>query len=381
MAPTAREFMDSTWQKVKTRQTLVYAILTLALILLLISSLTVWAKRQALQTDNWVNTSNQLLQNEQIRNAAAEQMVDALFTQTDIQQRIGAALPPDLKPLAAPAAGLVRQAAVPAAEELLQRPFVQKLWEDANRIAHAKMMDILEGNENGRVTTANGDVTLNLHPLVVQLASRLGVAADISPDVGVITILHSDQLKNAQTTVQFIRFFSIFMVFVVLALVILAIWLAGGFRREALRFTAIGLVLVGFLILAARRIAGHQIVDALTSQSNRDVGNAVWIIGTSLLKGVALAIIAYGVVLLLGVWFAGGTRWAVAARARVAPLVRDHVWMVWTVAAVLFLLLLVWGPVPATQQFWGIVFIAASIILGVEALRRQIAHESAPPVA
>ncbi len=381
MAPTAREIFDSTWRKVRTRRTLVYAILSLALILLLISSLTVWAKRQALQTDNWVDTSSELLQNQQIRDAAAEEMVNALFTQTDIQQRIGNALPPDLKPLAAPATGLVRQAAVPAAEELLTRPFVQELWQEANRVAHTRMMAILEGNEDGRITTANGDVTLDLHPLVVRLASRLGVAADISPDVGVITILHSDQLKNAQKTVQFIKFFSIFMVIVVLALLIAAIWLAGGFRREALRFTALGLVLVGILILAGRRIAGHQIVNAVTSPSTRDVGNAVWVIGTSLLKGLALAIIAYGLVLLLGVWFAGETRWAVAARRRSAPFVRDHVWMVWTGVAVLFLLLLVWGPVPATQQFWGIVGIAASIILGVEVLRRQIVRESAPPPA
>jgi len=381
VAPTAREIFDSTWQKVKTRQTLVYAILTLALILLLISSLTVWAKRQALQTDNWVDTSSQLLQNQQIRDAAAEEMVNALFTQTDIQQRITAALPADLKPLGAPAVGLVRQAAVPAAEELLARPFVQKLWQDANRLAHEKMIAILEGNEDGRITTTNGEVTLDLHPLVVQLASRLGVAADIPSNVGVIPILKSDQLKNAQTTYRFINFFSVFMVVVVLALLVLAIWLAGGFRREALRFTAIGFVLVGFLILAARRIAGHQIVDAVTSQSNRDVGNAVWIIGTSLLKGLALAIIAYGLVLLLGVWFAGRTRWAVWARRRSAPFVRDHVWMVWTGVFVLFLLLLVWGPVPATQQFWGILGIAASIILGVEALRRQIVRESAPPAA
>jgi len=359
----------------------VYAILSLALVLLLISSLTVWAKRQALDTNNWVNTSSQLLQNKQVRDAAAEQLVNALFTQTDVQQRIGNALPPNLKGLAAPAAGLVRQAAVPAAQDLLATPAVQTLWKDANRRAHTRLMQILEGNSDGAITTANGDVVLDLHPLVLQLAGRIGVSADIPPNAGVITIMHSDQLKNAQDAVKFIKFFSVFMVIVVLALFVLAVYLAGGFRREALRFTALGLVVVGVLILAARRVAGTVIVDELTSANTRSVGDAVWVIGTSLLKGVALAVIAYGLVLLLGVWFAGGTRWAVAARRRSAPFVRDHVAMVWTGVAVLFLLLLIWGPVPATQQFWGIVGIAASIILGVEALRRQLVSESAPPTA
>ena len=58
---------------------------------------------------------------------------------------------------------------------------------------------------------------------------------------------------------------------------------------------------------------------------------------------------------------------------------RDHQWMVWTGVAVLFLLLLVWSPVEATRQFWGIVLIAASIVIGVEALRRQMLRESSPP--
>ena len=376
MAPTAREMWDSVWRRLRTRRALVWSILSLALVLLLISSLTVWAKRQALQTDRWVATSDQLLQNEQIRNAAAQEMVNALFSQTDIEQRISATLPANLKPLAGPAVGLVRQAAVPAAEELLARPFVQQLWEEANRLAHQKLMAILEGNEGKALTTANGDVTLDLHPLVVQLASRLGLSADIPPSAGVITIMHSDQLQKAENAVQFIKFFSVFMVIVVLALFVLAIYLAGGFRREALRFAALGLVLVGILVLAARRVAGAAIVDQLTSPSTYDVGYAVWIIGTSLLKGIALALIGYGLVLLLGVWFAGGTRWAVAARTRVAPYVRDYPAAVWVGTAVLFLLLLIWSPIEATRQFWGILGIAASIIVGVEALRRQLVSES-----
>ena len=376
MAPTAREMWNSVWRRLRTRRALVWSILSLALVLLLISSLTVWAKRQALQTDRWVATSDQLLQNEQIRNAAAQEMVNALFAQTDIEQRVSATLPPNLKPLAGPAVGLVRQAAVPAAEELLARPFVQQLWEEANRLAHQKLMAILEGNQGKALTTANGDVTLDLHPLVLQLASRLGLSADIPPSAGVITIMHSDQLQKAENAVKFIKFFSVFMVIVVLALFVLAIYLAGGFRREALRFAALGLVLVGILVLAARRVAGAAIVDQLTSPSTHDVGYAVWIIATSLLKSIALALIGYGLVLLLGVWFAGRTRWAVAARTRVAPYVRDHAAAVWVGTAALFLLLLIWSPIEATRQFWGILGIAASIIVGVEALRRQLVSES-----
>lgn len=378
MSPTAREMYDSVLTRLRTRRALVWTILGVALVLLLISSLTVWAKRQALDTNKWVDTSGRLLENQEIRDAAAEQLVNALFTQTDIEQRVQQALPADLKPLAGPATGLVRQAAVPAAEQLLASSQVQDLWREANRLAHEQMMKILEGNEDGRVTTTNGDVVLNLHPLVLRLASRVGVQAEIPPDAGMITLIQSEKLENAQSTVQFIKFFSIFMVVVVLALFILAIYLAGGFRREALRVTAIGLIVVGLLVLAARRVAGDVIVGDLTSPTTHDVGDAVWLIGTSLLQGIAFAVIGYGLVLLLGVWFAGDTRLAVWCRSRVAPMVRRHAWAIWAVAAVAFLLLLVWNPIEATHQFWGILGIAASIAVGVEALRRQMVRESEP---
>ncbi len=378
MAPSARQMYDTVLARLRTRRALVWAIIGLALVLMLISSLTVWAKRQALDTNRWVNTSGRLLENEQIRDAAAEQMVNALFNQTDIQQRVTAALPPDLKPLAGPATGLVRQAAIPAAERLLASSAVQDLWREANRLAHEQMMKILDGNEDGLVSTTGGDVVLDLHPLVLRLATRVGLSADIPPDAGKITLIESSKLKDAQGAVQFIKFFSVLMVFVVLALLVLAVYLAGGFRREALRGIALGLVVVGLLVLAARRVTGNIIVGDLTSPSTYDVGNAVWIIGTSLLKGIALALIGYGLVLLAGVWLAGGTRLAVWCRARSAPFVRGHGWMVWAGVAVLFLLLLVWNPVEATRQFWGIVLILASVVIGVEALRRQIVRESTP---
>ena len=184
-------------------------------------------------------------------------------------------------------------------------------------------MKILEGNEDGRITTTDGDVVLNLHPLVLRLADRIGVSAEVPPDAGKITLIQSEKLEDAQSTVQFIKFFSVFMAILVLALFVLAIYLAGGFRREALRVLALGLIVVGLLVLAARRIAGDVIVGDLTSPTTYDVGNAVWLIGTSLLQGIAFAVIGYGLVLLLGVWFAGDTRLAVWCRRRVAPVVRD----------------------------------------------------------
>jgi hypothetical protein len=42
---------------------------------------------------------------------------------------------------------------------------------------------------------------------------------------------------------------------------------------------------------------------------------------------------------------------------------------------ILFLLLILWGPTPALQQWWGILLAAALIAVGVWALRRETLKE------
>ena len=104
------------------RRILVWCLVGLALLLVLVAALTIWVQRQALDTDNWVNTSSELLADDEVRALVAAELVDALFAQRDLEQAVADRLPPALDGLAAPAAGLVRQAAEPAADTLLERP-------------------------------------------------------------------------------------------------------------------------------------------------------------------------------------------------------------------------------------------------------------------
>ena len=59
--------------------------------------------------------------------------------------------------LAAPAAGLVRQAALHAADKLLERPRVQQLWANANRVAHERLVAVLKEEGTDRlIQSTNG---------------------------------------------------------------------------------------------------------------------------------------------------------------------------------------------------------------------------------
>jgi lysophospholipase L1-like esterase len=362
------------------RRIIVWCLITLAMILVLVSSLTVWVQRQALDTDNWVDLSSELLADEQVRDALAVRLVDSLYAQTEVQQKLSSRLPPALKPLAAPVSGLVREAAVNSAETLLARPRVQQLWANANRRAHETLVRILKQEDTDNlVTSTGGKVILDLNPLVVNLSQQLGLNVSLPEGTGQYVIADSDQLAAAQDAVAVFDALTIFLIIAVVVLLVIAIYLAAGFRREALRGLAVGLIVVGVILLVVTRLVGNALVDELTTDTNRGVGTTVWTLATGLLRDICYALIAYGIVLLIGVWLAGPTRWARWVREKLAPALREHPFLVYGGVALVFLLLLLWSPLVSDRGIWGTLLLAVLVGLGVWALGRQTQKEFPPP--
>ena len=210
----------------------------LATILLFVSSLTVWSKRQLLDDQAWADSSSQLLANDEVRGAIAQKLSDALFQRVDVEAQLRERLPAQKKGTAAVLAARSRTPSYHAADRLLQRPRVQALWQNINKRAHAAVLRVLEGKElrkNGNISTANGEVTLDLRPVIKRLATRLGVEdklkANADPNAGQIVIMKSDQLGAAQTAVKILKALSSLLLILVLALYALAIYLAQGRRR------------------------------------------------------------------------------------------------------------------------------------------------------
>ena len=156
----------------KKRGLLVWGLFAVATILLFVSSLTVWAKRQLLDDQAWANSSTQLLANDDVRGAIAQKLSDGLFQRVDVEAQLRERLPPRAQAAAAPlAAALQNNVGPAAANRLLQRPRVQTLWQNANKRAHAAVLRVLEGKDlgpNGNISTANGEVTLDLRPAITQ---------------------------------------------------------------------------------------------------------------------------------------------------------------------------------------------------------------------
>jgi hypothetical protein len=368
----------------KKRGLLVWGLFAVATILLFVSSLTVWAKRQLLDDQAWANSSTQLLANDDVRGAIAQKLSDGLFAQIDVEAQLRERLPPRSQAAAAPlAAALQNNVGPAAADRLLQRPRVQTLWQNANKRAHAAVLRVLEGKDlgpNGNISTANGEVTLDLRPAITQLATRLGIEdklkANADPTAGQIVIMKSDQLGAAQTAVKILKALSSLLLIAVFALYALAIYLAQGRRRWLLGATGASLVFVGLLVASLRRFLGTVIVDSLVkTQANKHPVSVIWGIETSVWRDIGILLVVYGALVLVATAVAGPNRPALAFRRWLAPIFRHHPVAVWATGIGVFLLLIAVGPRAGNRQLVGLAILALTAAIAIEALRRQTLRE------
>ena len=368
----------------KKRGLLVWGLFAVATILLFVSSLTVWAKRQLLDDQAWANSSTQLLANDDVRGAIAQKLSDGLFAQIDVEAQLRERLPPRSQAAAAPlAAALQNNVGPAAADRLLQRPRVQTLWQNANKRAHAAVLRVLEGKDlgpNGNISTANGEVTLDLRPAITQLATRLGIEdklkANADPTAGQIVIMKSDQLGAAQTAVKILKALSSLLLIAVFALYALAIYLAQGRRRWLLGATGASLIFVGLLIASLRRFVGGVVVDSLVkTQANKHPVSVIWGIETSVLRDIGILLVVYGALVLIATALAGPNRPALAFRRWLAPIFRHHPVAVWATGIGVFLLLIAVGPRAGNRQLVGLAILAVTAAIAIEALRRQTLRE------
>jgi hypothetical protein len=361
------------------RRAVVWALIVLASLIAVGAALTTWIDRQMLDEQSWNDASAELIEDPAVRAAVSSFLVNELYDNVDVAGELAQRLPPDLKPLAGPAAGALRQPATDAVERLLEAPRVQQLWIEASSLAQQKLVNVLENKTGHGISTGDGVVTLDLHTALTRLGSELGLSAAaldrIPADAGVITIMRSSQLAAAQTGVRALRVLSAALLVLVLALYAVAVYLARGERRSTLRNVGWALALVGLVVLVVRRLGGNYAVDALTTPSSRDAGQSAWLIGSTLAAQIAWALILYGAVILVGTVLAGPTSPATAVRRRLAPTLNERPGIVWAVMASAYLLLVLWGPTHALRTLWGIALLGALLAAGVVAFRRETLRE------
>jgi hypothetical protein len=361
------------------RRWTVRALLVLGTTLLVFSTFALFAHRQLFDADNWSDTSTQLLQNDDVRSQVSNYLVDELYRGTDLSRQVAGSLPPQLQPLAGPISGGLHELALRAANSLLGRPKVQDLWAEANRATAQQFINIAEDKSNA-ITQQGNAVILDLRVVLLQLVDRLGLPGTLvnklPPDAAKLKIMSGDQIKSVQNGASALKGLSFFLPLLAFIMLGLAVYLSPGRRRRTLMVVGIDFLAVGAVVLIVRNLVGNGIIESLVKEDSvKPAGHATWDIGTRLLQEVGQATIVIGIPLVFAAWLAGETRPAVAFRRWSAPYMREQPGLVYTVAGAIVLLVIAWGPIPATRMVLPVLIMIGLVAVGVEALRRQTAEE------
>lgn len=354
------------------------ALIVLGAFLTFAAIFSIWVNRQALNTDNWVDTSTRLVQNEEVRGQLSDYLANQLFANVDVAAELREALPPRLAPLATAAAGGLQQLAPQVAERLFATPRFQALWEAANRKAHESLLRVLDGG-GSTVSTENGEVKLQLGAVLTQIGEGSGVGealvSKLPADAGEITILKSDELSLAQEVANLLRKLPIALTLAALLCFALAVFISPR-RRATLRSVGFAFVIAGVLSLGLRGFAGTYVVSGLSKTASVEPAiEAVWSIGTSMLVTIATSAIVFGLLVALAAVLAGPTRVAVTIRRFLAPYARSNPAAFWGAALLIFLALIAWAPVGAFHKPLGVLVFALLFAVGTELYRRQLLEE------
>jgi hypothetical protein len=363
----------------RARRRTVKALVVLGSVFAFLSVFAIWTERQALNTDDWVETSGRLIQDEKIRAAVGDYLVDQLYANVDVEKELEDILPGETKQLAGPVSGGLRQVAGTGAEEVLKSSTAQDLWKDANRAAHEQLLAVLE-NKKEAVSTEEGEVTLNLGSLVTNLADQVGIGTQLAdklpPDAGQVTILRSDQLKTAQDIAVGIKGLALVLTLLTLFTFALAIYISRDGRWVTVLFCGVGLIAAGFAVIVARSVAGGIVIDQLVKdESVKPAAEAAWSISTSLMTSIATTVIVFGVLFGTAGWLGSPTGSARGARRFMTPFLRDYAPYVYTGLAVLVCFWFLSAPTQNLRSFLTTLVVAGFLAFGIHELRKQTGEE------
>ena len=358
---------------------IVPGLLGLGTVLAVVSIFAVWANRQLLNADNWSDTSSALLAEPAVQSQLSAFLVDQLYANVDVAAEVRNAVPPRMAPLAGPAANGLRTLAERTTTGALSRPRIQEAWRVANKTTAEQLIRVIKGESQVARISGNA-VVLDLRPIVLELAARLGLpnalVAKMPPTAGTIRVMSSDQLSSLQDAASLLGSLATILPIVALLCFGLAVLLASDRRRHTLLWAGVDLIAAGVVVLVLRRLAGHHVVNSLAAtESVKPAAEAVWSTGTRMLRDVAQATIIAAIPLVLAALIAGPSRLATSLRRAAAPWLRDRPAVLYGAEVVLVGIIVAWGPIPATRKLLPLLVMIGLLVFGVEVLRRQVAQE------
>ena len=305
--------------------------IVLACVLAPLSVVAVWASSQVSDTNRYVETVAPLAKDPAVQKAVADRVTTEVLTYVNLDSLTSdtvtaltqQGLPPRavaaLQALRVPIRNGLENFTRDQIDKIVASPQFATVWEQANRVAHTELVNLLSGKQGGAVSAQNGEVTLNLGPIVAQVKQRLvasgyTVANNIPTVNKTIVLVRSDSVTRAQGAYRLLNALGSWLPVIALVLLALGVYLARDHRRAVLRGSlgVVGSMLVLGVALAVARplYLGAVPPDVLPREA---AGNVFDTLVRFLRTGLRTTAVLF-LVIAIGAFFTGPSVTAVRTR-------------------------------------------------------------------
>src|SRR4051794_3378960 len=252
------------------RAPLAALLITLGCILAPVAVLGVWAGNQVSNTDRYVANMTPLISEPSIQQALSARITTEITDRIDakaLTTQAAAELSRDRLPrlsalltnFSGPIANGINGFVGTSVSRIVASPAMATLWAQANRTAHQSLVKVLSGEGNGALAEKNGQVVLQIGPLVTQVQQQLTArgltfASKIPSVNATFPLFEAPNLAKAQQGYRLVNTLKWLLPFLSLLLMAAGIFVARGRRRGPIGagpgLSAAMLVLAAALLIA-----------------------------------------------------------------------------------------------------------------------------------
>jgi hypothetical protein len=313
------------------RTTLSMVLIVLGCVLAPVSVLGVWAGNEVSDTGRYVATVEPLIHDPAIQNYLTDTItnqitsrlnVTGLVNQASAQlnskglTRISSLLTTFSPQISSSVNGFIHS----TVHSVITSHPMAVAWLQVNTLAHQSLVSVLSGqNSNTSVSLRNGQIVLNLGPLIDVakkdlVAHGFTLANSIPPVTPTLALFQARDLEKAQAGYRLVKAGKIVLPILVLVILAGGVFAARS-RRRALIGAGLGLA-ASMLVLAIGLLIARSIyLSSIPSSVPTDAAAAAYDALVHFLKEGLRAVLALGLAVAIGAFFTGPSRAAIGTRS------------------------------------------------------------------
>jgi hypothetical protein len=305
-------------------------LIVLGCILSLVAVIGSWAALEVSNTDRYVATVEPLIHDPAIQNYLTDEITNQITNQLNITgivnqaadqlnskglTRVGSLLTQFGSQISSSVTGFIHS----TVHSVISSQAMATAWVQANTLAHQSLVKVLSGQGGGTISTKNGQIVLNLGPLILVakqdlVARGFKLASSIPPVSPTLALFQAKDLGKAQQIYRLVKASRIVLIVLALLLLAAGVWVARG-RRRALIGAGLGLA-ASMLILGIGLTIGRGIyLSSVPSTFPTDAAAAAYDALVHFLRLTLRVVLIVGLVVAIGAFFTGPSRAAIQTRS------------------------------------------------------------------